>query len=72
MIKDGSNIPLRQFEKAANPNAMRNLAMEELSAPRRRRGRRSLRLMLPAWLTGRAVADAEEMAENMKQAERKD
>ena len=72
MIKDGSNIHLRQFERAANPNSMRNLAMEELSAPRRRQSRRSLRLMLPAWLTGRAVKDAEEMAENMKQSERKD
>ena len=72
MIKDGSNIHLRQFERAATPNSMRNLAMEELSAPRRRQSRRSLRLMLPAWLTGRAVKDAEEMAENMKQSERKD
>ena len=66
MIKDGSNIHLRQFERAANPNSMRNFAIEELSAPKRKRSGRSLRLMLPAWLTGRAVKDAEEMAENMK------
>ena len=72
MIKDGSNIPLRQFERTPNPNAMRNFAIEELSTPKRRRSRRALRLMLPAWLSGRATKDAEKMAENMKQTERKD
>lgn len=69
--QNGSGYRIRQFDTPAN-NSMRNLAIEELSAPKRRRSRRSLRLMLPAWLSGRAIKDAEEMSKNMKQTERKD
>lgn len=62
---NGSGYRIRQFDAPAK-NSMQSFAMHELNAPKRRRSRRSLRLMLPAWLTGRAVKDAEEMAENMK------
>lgn len=67
---NGSTYRIRQFDTPVN-NSMRNLAMEELSAPKRRRARRSLRLMLPAWLVGRATKDAEEMDKNVN-LERKD
>ena len=68
---NGSGYRIRQFDSPVKPN-MRSFAMDALDAPKRRRAKRSLRLMLPAWLTGRAVKDAEEMAENMKQTERND
>ena len=68
---NGSGYRIRQFDSPAKTN-MRSFAMDELDAPKRRRAKRSLRLMLPAWLTGRTVKDAEEMAENMKQTERND
>ena len=68
---NGSGYRIRQFDTPTK-NTMGTYAMHELNAPNQRRSRRSLRLILPAWLTGRAVKDAEEMAENIKQTERKE
>lgn len=67
---NGSSYRIRQFDKPAG-NSMQNYALSELTAPKRR-PRRSLRLMLPAWLSGSATRDAEEMEKNMKQTERND
>ena len=52
-------------ERPANPNPMRNFALRELGdSPK---GKRSLRLMLPAWLGGRAGKDLETMSEDFKE-----
>lgn len=68
---NGSGYRIRQFDTPTQ-GSMRNLALEELTAPKRQHSRRSLRLILPAWLTRRAVRDAEQTTENTKQTERID
>lgn len=63
---NGSGYRIRQFDNPVN-HSMRNLAIEELTAPpKKRRGRRSLRLMLPAWLSGKTARDHKKMEEDMK------
>lgn len=68
---NGSGYRIRQFDTpASNPmrNSMRNLAAEELTVPpKRRRRTRSLRLMLPAWLSVRAVQDYKKMKNETNQ-----
>ena len=52
-----------------NPNRMRNLALQELrnsKEPRldeKEKSKKSLRLMLPAWLGGKAAKDLEKQEE---------
>ena len=66
---NGSPYRMRQFDTPSQSSMrMRSLALDELSAPKKQRSHRSLRLMLPSWLTRRTVRDAEEMAENMEQS----
>lgn len=70
MIKDGTNFQPRQFEKdTINPRNMQNFALRELTEKRgspKQRAKRSLRILLPAWLSRKATQDAEQMDEEMK------
>lgn len=69
---NGSGYRIRQFDNPVN-HSMRNLAIEELTAPpKKRRGMRSLRLILPAWLSGRATLAAKQMEEETKEPNRKE
>ena len=62
---NGSGYRIRQFDKPAG-NSMQNYALSELTAPKRR-PRRSLRLILPSWLSGSATRAAKQMEEEMKE-----
>ena len=68
-MKDGFYQP-KQFEKTTlNPRNMQNLALRELTesrGSRKQRAKRSLRIMLPAWLSGKAVQDAEQVEKDTK------
>lgn len=70
MIKDGTNFQFRQFEKdTVNPRNMQNFALRELTEKRgsqKQRAKRSLRILLPAWLSRRATKAVEQMEEEMK------
>jgi len=68
-MKNGIYQP-RQFGKpTVNPRNMQTLALRELTEKRgseKQRARRSLRIMLPAWLSGRATEDAKQAEKEMK------
>ena len=67
-MKDGF-YQNRQFEKAANPRNMQNFALRELTETRgskKQRAKRSLRIILPAWLSGKATQDAEQVEKDTK------
>ena len=70
MIKDGTNFQSRQFEKnTVNPRNMQNFALRELTEKRgsqKQRAKRSLRMLLPSWLSRRATQDLEKTEEEMK------
>ena len=58
-------------EKPTNPNHLRNLALQELrmgnqsSGSKKERAKRTLRLMLPTWLSGRTTKDLEQMSSEL-------
>lgn len=70
MKNDGMGFVPRQFERnTENPGSMRNLGLRELTETRgsqKQRARRSLRIMLPAWLSGRAIQAARKVEEETK------
>lgn len=68
-MKNGFYQP-KQFEKpTVNPRNMQNLALRELTETRgskKQRAKRSLRILLPAWLSGKAVQDTTQVEKDTK------
>lgn len=71
-MKENKTYGWMYHEKPSNPNHMRNLALQELrvgnrsTVSKKERSKRTLRLMLPAWLNGRTPKDLEKMSDEME------
>ena len=70
MMKDGTNFQFRQFEReTVNPRNMQNFALRELTEKRgsqKQRAKRSLRILLPAWISRRTTQAIEQVEDDTK------